>query len=87
MDSVPMCAVVGWHCPVCRSTNLVVLEPELLSDEGCEEAYRQHHELEEWAELPEGWRDSFDVSVLPERVTCRKCRGQFVTRHEGTENP
>ena len=70
-----------WTCDECGQVNYedgIKAEFTLASKE---EAYRQYHELEDYAELPDGWRD-FEMVTIPEEVTCRSCGEWFTTEDE-----
>lgn len=70
-----------WICERCSADNFALPSREELTDEDREEAYRIYHALDEWSELPEGWKD-FDFVWKPRTVTCQNCGETFETKDE-----
>lgn len=65
-----------WDCDECGVENFERAIVAELTDEDREEMFREFHELDEWAELPENWRD-FQMVTRPDGVTCKACGEVF----------
>jgi hypothetical protein len=61
-----------WDCDDCGAENFERSIIAELHDDEREEMYRHFHELDEWAELPEHWRE-FQMVTRPDSVTCCEC--------------
>lgn len=80
MRTVELKAAFHWHCEDCGLENFALPRKAELHDDEREAAYRRFNDLDEWAELPEGWRE-FELVMVPERVTCQ-CGATFGTLDE-----
>lgn len=81
MRKVELATAFSWWCDTCSELNFVMPCKAELTDDDAEEAYRAFHMLEDFAELPEGWRD-FELVERPKVVKCTGCGSQFETEDE-----
>lgn len=81
MRKVEMSTAFSWWCEDCGELNFALPRKSELTDEEAEEAFRAFHDLEDWAELPEGWRQ-FELVQIPPIVKCSKCDSQFEGENE-----
>ena len=81
MRVVELKSAYHWHCDYCGHANFALPQKAELTDADAEEAYRKFHDLDEWSELPEGWRD-FELVHLPDTVMCEECQTSYVTVDE-----
>jgi hypothetical protein len=65
-----------WDCDNCGAENFERAIIAELTEDDREEMFRHFHELDQWAELPERWRD-FQMVTRHDRVTCRECKMVF----------
>lgn len=65
-----------WWCDDCGEPNFALPRKAELTDKHAEEAYRKYHLLDDWAELPENWRE-FEIVQIPATVTCKNCGEVF----------
>lgn len=70
-----------WHCEECGHLNFALPQKAELTDEDAEMTYRRMHDLEDFAELPEGWR-GFEFVEIPTTVRCIVCKEEFETQDE-----
>lgn len=81
MKSVELKTAYWWHCEECGSENFSrSIKIELAPGEK-EEVYRSFHDLDDYAELPEGW-DQFETCHIPDEVCCSFCGAKFATVNE-----
>lgn len=73
-----------WTCETCASVNFCQGMTWEGSDEDREAMFREFHELEDWQELPNNWRD-FEPVYVPETVKCHHCSEEFSTRDERSD--
>lgn len=64
-------------CLNCGTINQVSMVDPCLSDDDAETCYRQANCLEEWQELPDGWRDDTQFRAAPDMVQCKACKLNF----------
>lgn len=72
MNTVELQQAFHWHCDACGASNFSLPWKAELTDEAAEEAYRKFHMLDDWQELPDGWRD-FEIVTIPRQVKCNQC--------------
>lgn len=66
-----------WDCDSCGAENFERSQvAEFVDDEDRAEVFRKLNGLDEWAELPEGWRE-FQLVTRPDTVTCGECGMKF----------
>lgn len=65
-----------WDCDECGAENFERAIVAEMHEEEREEMFRSFHDLDEWAELPDGWRD-FQMVTRPDAVKCRTCGATF----------
>lgn len=70
-----------WTCEDCSEVNFALPQKAELTDDDAAEAYRSFHGLEEWADLPDGWRQ-FELVWIPPVVECKVCGMRFATEAE-----
>lgn len=70
-----------WDCDSCGAENFERSAVAELCDEDREEMFRHFHELDQWAELPEHWRD-FQIVTRPDAVKCCECGVEFTTEDD-----
>jgi len=70
-----------WHCEECGRENFDLPSKAEMTDEDREDAFRKFHELDEWVQLPEGWKQ-FEMVWIPDYVTCVHCGETFGTVDE-----
>lgn len=85
MRIVELKTAYHWHCDECAAENFALPQKAELTQEEREEAFREVHQLEEWAELPEGW-ENFELVHIPKVVTCTDCGAEFLTMDERSES-
>jgi Zn finger protein HypA/HybF involved in hydrogenase expression len=81
MATVELRQAYHWHCEECGSENFALPQKAELTDEQREAAYRHFNQLDQWAELPEQWRN-FQLVHIPETVQCSQCKATFETIDE-----
>ena len=79
--TVELKSAFHWHCDECGEENFALPQKAELTDEDAEYAYRRFHDLEDWCDLPEGWRQ-FEMVNIPDKVTCSNCGETFLTVNE-----
>lgn len=84
MQRVELRTAYVWNCEKCSAENWARARLAEMTDADREWAYREFHDLEEWAELPENWRD-FEMVQVPETVTCAVCHTEFLAIDESSE--
>jgi len=72
-----------WHCDECSQENFALPQKVELTDEDADRAYRWHHGLDDWCDLPEGWRQ-FEIVSIPDKVRCSNCDEVFLTMDESS---
>ena len=75
-DKARLLTAYVWDCDACGAENFERSIVAELCDEDREEIFRRLHELDQWAELPEGWRD-FQIVSRPDSVKCQQCGAGF----------
>lgn len=70
-----------WHCEECGEENFALPQKAELTDEDRESAYREFHDLEDFATLPAEWRQ-FEMVWIPHSVTCKSCAFTYATMDE-----
>lgn len=83
MRSVELKTAYHWHCEYCGHANFALPQKAELTEEDAELAYRKFHELDQWAELPEGWRQ-FELIQIPDTVMCEECLNSYVAIDESS---
>jgi rubredoxin len=86
MKIVELKTAYHWNCDACGADNFDVPQKAELTEEDREQAYREIHELGEWEDLPENWRE-FELVTLPDQVTCEQCGETYFTRDERDAGP
>lgn len=81
MQVVELKSAYHWHCENCAAENFALPAKAELTDEEAEYAYRRFHDLEDFAPLPDGWRE-FEMVQVPSKVVCSQCQTQFRTIDE-----
>lgn len=81
MSEVELTTAFAWWCEDCAERNFEMPRKAELTDDEAEEAYRQYHDLESYAELPENWRE-FEIIQIPSKVVCRVCGCTYTTKDE-----
>lgn len=84
MNRVELRTAFHWHCDDCGADNFALPRKAELTDEDAESAYRKHHMLDKWEELPADWRD-FEMVQIPSRVHCSHCGSMFDTENEAMQ--
>lgn len=70
-----------WHCENCAQENFALPQKAELTDSDRESAFRNFMQLDDWAELPEGW-EHFELVHIPAKVVCSACGTEFETMDE-----
>ncbi len=78
MKTVELQTAFHWYCEECSYENFALPQKAELNDEAREAAFRQFHQLDEWAELPEQWAQ-FEIVCVPDIVICNDCKTEFNT--------
>jgi hypothetical protein len=81
MRTVELQTAFSWHCEECGHLNFALPQKAELTEADAETAYRHFHQLEDFAELPEGWQ-SFELVEIPDTVVCSECCEMFETTDE-----
>lgn len=68
----------AWLCEECGSENFIRAAAVEMTDDAREAAYRHYNRLDQWAELPNNWRE-FSVVDFPTIVNCVACKSEFGT--------
>lgn len=70
-----------WYCDNCDAINYALPKKSELTDDAAEIAYRKFHNLEDYCDLPDDWRD-FELVEIPPTVQCNVCDEKFETIDE-----
>lgn len=82
MKQVELKPAYAWHCEECGEQNFCTgIVAEFVDDADREELFRSYHGLDDWAELPDNWRQCH-FSCVPEEVECKSCGSKFETIDE-----
>lgn len=81
MKSVELRTAYCWHCDECSELNFCESVIYETTEAEKEEVYRYFHDLEDYDELPDNWRD-FQTVCKPGIVKCRQCNTEFETEDE-----
>jgi len=84
LDKVELQSAYHWFCDNCSCSNFALPIKAELTDEEAELIYRRVNSLEQWVDLPDGWRD-FEMIQIPNVVKCSQCNTEYVAIDETIE--
>jgi Zn finger protein HypA/HybF involved in hydrogenase expression len=82
MQTVELKTANFWNCEECgRKHYADGIKQEFVDDADREETFRRFHDMDDYEELPEHWRE-FEVVAIPKVVKCENCGIEFSTEDE-----